>query len=219
MRANVLTEAAVLNGVGGRGGSGTPFGNGGERGESSRPAGVPQRTYITGVTIALAAILMFFAALVSSYVVRKGLSPADWRPLALPRILWLNTFILLGSSFTLMRSRRFLVARDEGGFRHWWGVTTILGIMFLAGQVIAWGQLAGAGVYLATNPAGSFFYVFTVAHGVHLFGGIAALLAVNFRTPRRPTRETAVEVASIYWHFMDGLWLFLFAFLLIGSRP
>ena len=116
----------------------------------------------------------------------------------------------------MARSRKLFRADDRRGFRHWWGVTTILGIFFLIGQVIAWRQLVHAGVYLATNPSSSFFYVFTAAHGLHLLGGIVALLAVLFRPTHRLTRGTATEVVSMYWHFMDGLWVFLFLLLVLG---
>jgi cytochrome c oxidase subunit 3 len=167
--------------------------------------------------IALAGILMFFAALVSAYTVRRGFPNSDWQALEVPRILWLNTLVLLASSFTLARSRRHLLSGDDESFRHWWGVTAILGVFFVAGQLIAWRQLVVAGVYLATNPSSSFFYIFTAAHGLHLLGGIIGLLAVAFRSPRRLARRTAVDVISMYWHFMDGLWLFLFVFLLAGS--
>jgi cytochrome c oxidase subunit 3 len=217
MPGNATTETPQLNGVGGGAGGGAAFGNNGQGGWRSGAAGVPQRAYVTGMTIALAGILMFFAALVSAYVVRRGFPNSDWQALAVPRILWLNTLVLLASSFTLARSRRYLLAGDDASFRHWWGVTAILGVLFLVGQLVAWRQLVASGVYLATNPSSSFFYVFTAAHGLHLLGGIAALLVVWFGSPRRLARSTAVDVVSMYWHFMDGLWLFLFVFLLVGS--
>jgi len=159
---------------------------------------------------------MFFMALVSAYIVRKDMPDSAWVQLNVPRILWLNTLILIASSFTLARSRGRFLGNDEAGFRHWWGVTTILGIFFLIGQVIAWRQLAAAGLFLATNPASSFFYVFTAAHGLHLLGGVLALLLVAFRPTHNLTRGTATEIVSMYWHFMDGLWVFLFLLLLLG---
>jgi cytochrome c oxidase subunit III len=180
------------------------------------PAAPPQRTYVTGMTVALGGTLMFFMALVSAYIVRKGFPNSDWRSLNVPRILWLNTLILVVSSAALERSRRRLADGDEAGFRHWWGVTAILGLFFLAGQLIAWKQLAAAGLFLATNPSSSFFYVFTAAHALHLLGGICGLVAVLWLQPRRLTRSTASEVAAMYWHFMDGLWVFLFLLLLLG---
>ena len=86
----------------------------------------------------------------------------------------------------------------------------------LSGQLLAWRQLEHAGVYLSSNPSSSFFYVFTAAHGVHLLGGLVALIAVAVRGPRRLTRGTATEVAAVYWHFMDGLWVFLFLLLFLS---
>jgi cytochrome c oxidase subunit III len=179
-------------------------------------ATLPQRTYVTGMTVALGGVLMFFMALVSAYIVRKGFPNSDWRSLNVPRILWLNTAILLASSVTLEFSRRRRARGDEEGFRHCWGVTAILGLFFIAGQAIAWKQLAAAGVYLATNPSSSFFYVFTGAHALHLLGGICGLITIMLRDTRLLARATAVEVVATYWHFMDGLWVFLFLLLLLG---
>jgi len=218
MPSETATDAVALNHSGGNGARGLPPGRGDNGDGSVRSGAVPQRTYITGMAIALGGILMFFAALVSALVVRKGLSNAAWHTVEVPRVLWLNTLILLASSATLVRSRRDFLVRDEAGFRHWWGVTTILGAFFVAGQILAWRQLVGAGVYLATNASSSFFYVFTAAHGLHLLGGIAAMLAVAFRRGRHLDRGTAVEVVSIYWHFLDALWLCLFVFLLVQDR-
>jgi len=218
MPGEIITAPIDLRGSGGNGAGGAPPSHGGNGRGSFRSGAVPQRTYVTGMLIALGGILMFFAALASALVVRKGLSAIAWQTIAVPRILWLNTLILLGSSFTLARSRRDFIAQNETGFRHWWSVTSILGLFFVAGQILAWRQLVAAGVYLATNASSSFFYVFTAAHGLHLLGGIAAMLAVAFRRGRRLLRGTAVGVVSIYWHFLDVLWLCLFVFLLMQDR-
>jgi cytochrome c oxidase subunit 3 len=174
----------------------------------------PQRTYATGMGVALCGVLMFFMALVSAYIVRKGFSN-DWQPLEIPRVLWLSTLILLASSFTIVRARNRLLASDDARFRRWWGITAILGIFFLVGLGVSWRQLAVGGIGVATNPSTSFFYVLTAAHGLHLLGGIGALIAIAFRAPRHLTRETATKVASIYWHAMNGLWLLLFVFLMV----
>jgi cytochrome c oxidase subunit 3 len=190
---------------------------GAERGSGAYAPNAPQRTYVTGMIIALGGISMFFVALVSAFIVRKGFPNNDWQSLEVPRILWLNTLILLASSFTLERARKNCRADQDELFRHWWGVTVILGLFFLTGQMVAWRQLAAAGVFFSTNPSSSFFYVFTVAHGLHLLGGITALLAVAFHPLRHLTRRTAIEIVAIYWHFMDGLWLFLFVLFLVGQ--
>ena len=167
------------------------------------------------MTVALGGIVMFFMALTSSYIVRKG-AGIDWQRFIVPRILWFNTAILLISSVTLSRSRRDCCATTREGFRHWWYVTTALGLLFLVGQLIAWRQLAAAGVFLATNPSSSFFYVLTAAHGLHILGGLGALLSVAFHKGRRITQATSPNIVAMYWHFMDGLWVFLFVLLTLG---
>ena len=212
----LIEELELIDAGRGGGRPGSPGGGGGDSGAGGGgSAAVPQRAYVTGMTVALAGILMFFMALVSAFIVRKGLSN-DWHPLEVPKILWLNTLMLLASSATIVRARTQLTRGSLAGFRQWWGATTALGLLFLAGQLVAWEQLRAAGVYLASNPSSSFFYVFTAAHGLHLLGGIMGLLFVAFRPTRRLTRSTAAEVASIYWHFMDGLWVFLFLLLSLG---
>lgn len=215
----VADEAQLIRG-GGSGGSSTgghdDDGGGGDA-DASAGGEVPQRAYITGMFVGLGAILMFFMALVSAYIVRKGLPNSGWTRLQVPHILGLNTCILVCSSFTLARSRKWFLDGDEKEFHRWWVATTILGVLFLSGQIIAWRQLVAEGVYLATNPSSSFFYVFTAAHGLHLLGGAVALLAIALRPTYKLTRGTAIEVASMYWHFMDGLWVFLFLLLLLGQ--
>ena len=206
-------------GTGGRGPSkdgNDGFGGGSDGSGSGGSGAVPQRTYITGMTVGLGGILMFFMALVSAYIVRKDIPNSGWHAFEVPRILWLNTSILVASSFTLVHARKLFKANDQQGFRHWWGVTTVLGIFFLVGQVIAWQQLRAAGLFLATNPSSSFFYVFTTAHSLHLLGGVLALAWILFRPTHRLTTGTATEVGSMYWHFMDGLWVFLFLLFLLG---
>jgi cytochrome c oxidase subunit 3 len=219
MPSTIATEEVELihsgKGPGGGNFSGDG-GNGGDGGDTSGASSVPQRAYVTGMFIALAGILMFFMAFVSAYIVRKGMPANGWIPLQVPRLLWVNTSILLASSFTLARAHSRFSAKDEEGFRHWWATTTILGMLFVAGQILAWRQLAAQGIFLATNPSSSFFYVFTGAHGLHLLGGILALLYVQFRATRKVARGTAIEVVSMYWHFMDGLWVFLFLLLYLG---
>lgn len=184
---------------------------------------VPERAYVTGMVVALGGILMFFAALASACIVRKEFPGSDWQPLVGSRfawhILWLDTFILLASSTALVRARKHFVTGNEAGFRRWWRVTTILGVLFLGGQLVAWQQLAAGGAGLTTNPSGSFFYLFTAACGLLVIAGLVALFAVPLRPSRRMMRATAVCVVGLYWHFTDGVWLMVFLFLLAVARP
>jgi cytochrome c oxidase subunit 3 len=203
--STIVTEEIELIHSGKGPGGGGFSGDGGDSGDGSDSSGatrVPQRAYVTGMFIALAGILMFFMAFVSAYIVRKGMPSNAWIPLQVPRILWLNTLILIASSFTLARAHNRFAAKDDDGFRHWWATTTALGILFVAGQILAWRQLVTQGIFLATNPSSSFFYVFTGAHGLHLLGGILALLYVQFRATRkvsRAPRSKLFRCTGILW--------------------
>ena len=212
-------ELIIENTGGGAGGGRPPEGgdDGGDDEKRGRNGSPSPKPYHTGIALGLVSILMFFMALACAFLVLKGTS-ANWVPVHPPAVLWLNTVILLASSLTLELARRRLSQSDRSGFRKFWLVSTVLGILFLVGQVAAWQRLVSQGVYMASNPASSFFYVFTGAHGVHLMGGIAALLYVTFRKSgkSRVSLSVAAEVASYYWHFMDGLWVFLLALLYLG---
>jgi cytochrome c oxidase subunit III len=213
------TELIVIDIGGGGGGKVPPAGGdgGGDGDKGGRPRKPPQRRYSTAITLGMISILVFFLGLCSAFIVLKHVSET-WVPLHLPKILWLNTAILLLSSYTLEKARRRLSAIDLAGFRKLWRVTTILGMLFLAGQLLAWLQLVAAGIYIANNQATSFFYIFTAAHAVHLLGGVSALLYVAMRDFEKGkiSRNTAVEITSYYWHFMDGLWVLLLLLLYLG---
>jgi len=200
----------------GRGGDGSMRGFGGNGGDDARWGSVPTRTYRTGMWMALMAIVMLFAAFTSALVVRKGFS-TDWVQTELPRVLWLNTVVLIASSVTLEVSRRSLAAGSGGRFAGWLYATVGLGLGFVAGQLMAWRELASRGVYLATNPSSSFFYLLTAAHGVHLLGGILALsyIAVRARPiALAPAKRAGVDATAIYWHFMDALWIYILLLLM-----
>lgn len=217
MPGTITDEIEIID-AGRGGGTDVPAG-GDDDGEGSEGGsrGIPQRAYFTVIQLAMAGIMMFFMALTSSLLVRKGLGN-DWVAFSFPHVLWLNTLLLLASSITIQVARGHLHNHEKAAFKRWWSVTTGLGVLFLAGQFLAWRQLASQGVFLVTNPSSSFFYVLTAAHGLHLFGGIVALLYVSYRNWQRSriSQVTATDVASIYWHCMDGLWIFLFALLYLG---
>ncbi len=225
---------------GGGGPTGRPPGRGdwGGGGDDGRPDFRDRlRRYRIGMIVGLTPILMLFVAFTSAYIVRQGLGTwdqqtnayvSDWRALALPPLLWVNTVILLASSLTLEMARRSLgmglvlsEARSAGlPIRNrefpWLPVTVVLGFAFLAGQATAWRQLAARGVYMSTNPSSSFFYLLTGAHAVHLLGGLVALLVAALAAVRSDSwqrRRLVVDVTSWYWHFMALLWLYIFALL------
>ena len=159
----------------------------------------------------MAATVMVFAALTSAYLLRRGMS-GDWVAAPLPPLLWLNTGVLLASSVLVETARRRLRAGRRASFNVWWTAGTVCGILFLLGQALAWRELREAGYYLAGNPGSSFFYLLTAAHGAHLAGGVAALVYVDVRALRYelgPVRRTAADVSAVFWHFLDGLWIYL----------
>jgi cytochrome c oxidase subunit 3 len=185
----------------------------------------------------LAGDFVFFAVLVSAFFVRQSaghIDPSenyvsDWHPLAAPPILWIDTAILLLSTLTMEIARRQLF-REIDIMEEWLGLgrpavrraapwliaTIVLGGLFLAGQWIAWQQLAQQGFFFSSNPNSHFFYLVTGTHGVHLVIGIAALLfalVAMFRFKRVQLRQIAVDCTAWYWHAMGLFWIFLFVLL------
>jgi len=171
----------------------------------------------TGIWVVVYAITMTFAALTSALIVRKG-SSLDWQSFTLPPILYLNTALILCSSVTLEIARR-RVATFMGGVAlpgespaRWLYITLVFGLLFVAGQYVAWVRLRAEGLYLATNPSSSFFFLLTCVHAVHLVGGISALSYVDLQALRLrlgPGKRTAVDVSAAFWHFLDAVWVFL----------
>jgi cytochrome c oxidase subunit 3 len=160
---------------------------------------------------ALAAVMMLFMGLTSAFIVRRGLDPG-WQPIRMPALAAVNAVALIASSVTLELGRR---APDGAGNR-WLLATWALGALFVAGQLAVWRQLANAGLYLSNSPHSSFFYLLTGVHGAHLLGGIAALSWILWK-PRAgaAARRRCVDVAALYWHFMDVLWVYLLILLFV----
>ena len=207
------------NGRGPNGGGGGPGGGpGGGGGEEPRRFSADR--YRLGVLVGIASILMMFTALASALIVRSGLQTSvDWHGGQIPTFVYVSTALIILSSLTFMRAKSSLKHSEEAGYRLWLTVTLLLGLGFLAAQVLAWRQLVAAGVYLATNPHSSFFYVLTGLHGIHLVGGILALAYLYWYARRSGgpeyelKRRGLTDVVGIYWHFMDVLWVFLFLLL------
>lgn len=168
----------------------------------------------TAIWVFLGAISMMFAGFTSALIVRQGASN-DWHHLVLPPILFFNTLILLASSGTLELGRRRIAVfmggakSDEERPGQWLYATLFLGAIFVVGQYIAWLHLRAEGLYLATNPNSSFFYVLTAVHALHVLGGLTALVLVLSRLNRLTLRRTTLDSFSYYWHFMGILWVYL----------
>jgi len=219
-------------------------GGGGDDNWDSRPSGRrgPRELlirYRLGVFSGLAGDFVFFAVLVSAFFVRQTAGHidasenyvSDWHPLWMPPILWINTAILLLSSLTMEMARRQLF-HEIDIMEEWLGLgrpavrraapwllaTILLGALFLAGQWIAWQQLAQQGLFFSTNPNSHFFYLVTGTHGFHLLLGLLALLGAlvaMFRLKRVELRQIAIDCTAWYWHAMGLFWIFIFALLTI----
>lgn len=192
-------------------------------------AGSPSQKSETGMWVAVSAIGMSFAAFTSAMFVRQD-SSTDWQHFQLPHVLYLNTLILIASSVTLEFSRqRFAAISDAAGHAaasakillangvYWLYLTAALGLLFVLGQLLAWRNLVEQGLFLATNPSSSFFYLFTALHAVHLLGGMGGLFYVLRKLVRNGgvAGTSGLSAFSIYWHFMDLLWVYLLLLLAI----
>lgn len=175
-----------------------------------------ERASTSGIWVGLFAITMSFAAFTSALFVREG--TADWSHLALPSILYMNTLVLLTSSITLECARRALYGNEAtydsehaNKATAWVLVTLLLGLGFCAGQFRAWQELRAEGIYLATNPNSSFFYLLTFLHALHVLVGILVLVYVAGRlvASHRTLRRSLFQNTAIYWHFMAVLWVYL----------
>jgi cytochrome c oxidase subunit III len=174
----------------------------------------------TAIWVVLFGITMMFAAFTSALIVRKG-SSQDWQTFTLPSILYLNTLILLVSSITLEIARRRIAAfmgvlqgRAKSPAR-WLYITLSLGLLFVVGQYVAWRQLNAQGLYLATNPSSSFFYVLTATHALHVLGGLGGLIYAIRKLSKLALRRNTLVATARYWHFMGALWVYLIALLWI----
>jgi len=179
---------------------------------------VPPDVYRAGMFYGIGSIVSLFATMTAMLTIR-WVGSREWRPIQLPEILYANTIVIVLSSFALQLAR--IHADDARRFARYLGATLVLGLAFVAGQLIAWRELLSEGVYVASNPGSALFYTMTAAHAVHLLGGIIALAWLVSRA--RHLRTTgklglAAEVVGIYWHFMDGLWVFLMGLLLLGVQ-
>lgn len=167
-----------------------------------------------GLGVFLAVVGCLFSLFASAYFMRMGFP--DWRALPLPRILWLNTGLLVLSSVALQCA--VLVVRNDQQDMVKLALVTggLTALAFLAGQVVAWRQLVDEGYFLAGNPANSFFYLITAMHGLHILGGLVALGRTSvfawLGTPRKRL-TLSVELCAIYWHFLLFVWLAIFVVL------
>ena len=171
--------------------------------------------------IAIGSMTMMFAGWISAYMVREG--QGRWEHVHLPTAFYVSTALILLGSISIHMAVRSFKKRNFGQYKLFLTTTVILGISFLVSQYLGFSEMYNAmGITLnGNNAAGEFTYVIPFVHGVHVLGGIVALLIVflstTLRRRKRIYSSTGIELVSIYWHFVDALWIYIFIFLLINQ--
>ena len=167
--------------------------------------------------VAMASMVMMFAGLTSAFIVKSNLT--GWRTIQLPQIFWISTAIILVSSVTIQMAVKAFKSSDLNKYRVLMIATFILGIVFVVSQIYGFGQLWDQNIrFKGSSGAGQFFYAITGLHALHVIGGIVALIVMVVTSVfKKPKLENAVsiEVMSMYWHFVDLLWLYLLVFFII----
>ncbi|MES2730354.1 MAG: cytochrome c oxidase subunit 3 [Bacteroidota bacterium] len=168
----------------------------------------------------IVSVVMIFAAWTSAYLVRQA--EGNWLEFEMPSIFWFNSAVLLASSI-FMHWAYISAKRDNlVTMKVTIALTFVLGMTFLVGQWIGWAELVNINVYFggkSSNPAGSFMYVLTGVHALHLISGVIVLLfavVAAFRFRIHSKSMVQIEMCATYWHFLDALWLYLFVFLLVN---
>ena len=173
--------------------------------------------------IAICSICMMFAGWTSAFLVRKA--QGNWMLFPMPISFWISTFVILVSSATMHLTVGAFKKRNMKLYKTLFAVTTLLGILFMVLQFRGFYELHQSGITLASNGdgvSGSFIYVISGIHILHMLGGVIALvimyLVVNFRKKTKIYSSTGLEILSTYWHFVDVLWIYLFLFFLFNQK-
>jgi cytochrome c oxidase subunit III len=166
--------------------------------------------------VAMGSIVMMFAGFTSAYVVKSN--QANWLQFSMPPTFWYSTAVILISSATIVLATKAFKAREMARYRLLITITAALGVAFIVLQWMGFSYLDEHGVKLfgtGSNAAGSFIGVITGVHMLHVLGGVIALLVMfanAYSRRRKNYSSTAIEMAGIYWHFVDFLWIYLFIF-------
>lgn len=180
------------------------------------PKGTPPSAYRMITLLAMFWIAALFTTL-ALVLESRWVHSIDWVSIPLPRVLYLNTAILLASSLGIELAR-FSRRTRASKQALWIRATLLLGVVFIAGQIVAWRELISRGLHLASNPGSFFFFLITGAHGLIFVAAIVSLTSVSFLvspTNGKVSRQTALDTAALYWLFTTGLWACLLVLLLV----
>lgn len=165
---------------------------------------------------ACTSIVMMFAGLSSAYIVKRN--QGNWLSFDIPVIFYYSTSVLILSSITIILSRKAFLDRQMKQYKRWLATTTILGITFVILQYTGFTQLWASGITLTRNVSFSFLYIIVGLHAVHVLGGVIALIIMylkSFSRSRKNYSPIYIDLMNTYWHFVDGLWIYLLLFLII----
>lgn len=166
--------------------------------------------------VAIGSILMMFAGLTSAYIVKRA--QANWALLEIPSAFWISTVVILTSSVTIYLAGKAFEERQMLKYRRLLGITALLGTIFLVLQIAGFASLAGQDIKLVgagSNASFSFLLAIASLHGLHVLGGVIALIVMYVRSRSAKLRNYStvpIEVAATYWHFVDLLWIYLIVF-------
>jgi cytochrome c oxidase subunit III len=166
--------------------------------------------------VGIASILMMFAGLTSAYIVKRN--QANWQTFELPIAFWYSTVAVLLSSGTMYLALRSFKGREMSKYRLLMVATMILGVVFIALQIVGFSQLWQKGITLQANVSYSFLYIIVGLHALHVIGGVVALIIMSlmaYNQKRKTYTSVPLEVMSTYWHFVDILWIYLLLFLIM----
>ena len=169
-----------------------------------------------GLWLFMVTVVMIFAALTSAYIVRQG--EGNWTQFDLPMSMWVSSLLILISSVTMHWALVSAKSNDLEKVKLAISITSALGVAFLISQLVVWSDLVADNIYFVGNPSGSFLYVLSGVHGLHLVSGVIFLIIVlisTFRYKVHSKNLTQIQMCASYWHFLDVLWIYLFVFLLI----
>jgi len=169
-----------------------------------------------GMWLFMASVMMLFMSLTSAYIVRQA--EGNWVFFELPSLFYITSVIIVLSSVTMQAGYVWAKRGNASMTKMMLLITSVFGIAFLVGQFFGWKQLVGNSIYLVGNPSGSFLYILTGLHGLHIVSAIVFLLIMlnaSFKGKVHSENMTKMEMCTTYWHFLGGLWLYLFVFLLL----
>ena len=166
--------------------------------------------------VAIGSIVMMFAGLTSAFIVKSN--QTNWVPITLPKAFWVSTAVIILSSITLQMALRSFKQREMNKYRSLIGITLILGVAFVILQWIGFQDLWAQNITFKGAGAGQFLYVIFGLHALHVIGGIITLIVMFIKAfvgKIKLYSAVPVEVAAIYWHFVDVLWIYLLLFFLV----